>query len=151
MIGESGTRTPGQPGGDAERGSVTAFLAIVVIGLLVLAGLVVDGGAKVRAIQRADRTAAEAGRAAAQAIDVVAARSGSGIAVDRSAAVAAAQQFLDSSGVRGSVRVLDRSTLDVVTHVEIPTVFLGLVGVRTFTVEGRAEVTLVHTPTGGQR
>ena len=56
--------------GDTQRGSVTVFFAVAAIGLFAMVGLVVDGGTKVKAIQRADRVAAEAARAAGQAIDV---------------------------------------------------------------------------------
>ena len=47
---------------------MTLFFAVAVVGLLVLLGLVVDGAAKVRAVQRADTLAAEAARAGGQAI-----------------------------------------------------------------------------------
>lgn len=49
-------------GADPEAGSVTVFVAISVLGLLLLIGLVADGGAKLRATQRADSVAAEAAR-----------------------------------------------------------------------------------------
>ena len=46
-----------------QAGSVTLFGVVAGLALLVLVGLVVDGGAKVRAVQRADAIAAEAARA----------------------------------------------------------------------------------------
>jgi hypothetical protein len=55
---------------DPEAGSVTLFVAITVVGLLVLCGLVADGGVKLRATQRVDSVAAEAARAGGQALDV---------------------------------------------------------------------------------
>ena len=78
------------PTSDREAGSVTVFLAITVTGLLILVGLVADGGAKLRAAQRADAIAAEAARAAGQVIDLPAAVGGSAVRVDRQAAVEAA-------------------------------------------------------------
>src|SRR4029453_18414060 len=51
-------------------GTHTLFLVISVVGLLRVVGLVVDGGVKIRAIQRADTLAAEARRAGGQAIRV---------------------------------------------------------------------------------
>ena len=54
---------------DPEKGSVTVFFAISVLGLLLLIGLVADGGAKLRATQQAAATAAEAARAGGQALD----------------------------------------------------------------------------------
>lgn len=128
----------------SEEGSITLFLAISAVGLLVLAGLAVDGGAKVRAVQRADRIAAEAARAAAQALDIAAVRSGEGIAVDRRAAVRAAHEYLASAGVEGSASLAGGARLTVVTHTSTPTVFLSLVGVAQLRVSGRADVVLVH-------
>jgi Flp pilus assembly protein TadG len=133
----------------SERGSVTMFVTVVALGLLVLAGLVVDGSAKVRAVQRADRVAAEAARAAGQAIDLTAALQGSTIHVDRRPAVVAARAHLEAAGVIGSVELAaDGTAITVEARDSEPTVFLGLVGVPQFTVTGRAEVRLVHSVRG---
>lgn len=136
---------------DRDRGAVTVFVSIAVMGLLVLAGLVVDGGAKVRAVQRADRVAAEAARAAGQAIDLGAVLAGSELGVDRRAAVAAAEQYLSAAGVEGTVRVVKSgSGVAVTTTTTVPTVFLGLIGVTTFQVRGGAEVALIDSSRGGR-
>lgn len=135
--------------GRSEHGAVTLFMAIAVVGLFALAGLVVDGGAKVRAVQRADRVAAEAARAAGQAIDLARVLEGSDVRVDRRAALVAAESYLRASGVEGSARVIDSgSGIAVTTTTSAPTVFLGLIGVPQFTVRGRAEVSLVHSVRG---
>ena len=135
--------------GPADRGAVTLFVAIAMVGLFALAGLVVDGGAKVRAVQRADRVAAEAARAAGQAIDVAGVLEGSDVRVDRRAAIVAAESYLQASGVEGSARVIDGgSGIAVTTTTSAPTVFLGLIGVPQFTVRGGAEVALVHSVRG---
>jgi Flp pilus assembly protein TadG len=124
-------------------------VAIAMVGLLALAGLVVDGGAKVRAVQRADRIAAEAARAAGQAVDVADVLDGSDVRVDRRAALVAAESYLRASGVEGSVRILDAGRgIAVTTTTSAPTVFLGLIGVPRFTVRGSAEVALVHSVRG---
>lgn len=142
-------RSSGEPASD--RGAVTLFLAIAVVGLLALAGLVVDGGAKVRAVQRADRTAAEAARAAGQAIDLIVVLQGGDVRVDRRAALVAAESYLRASGVEGSARVVDAGRgIAVSTTVSAPTVFLGLIGVPQFTVRGNAEVSLVHSERGAR-
>jgi hypothetical protein len=132
-----------------EGGAVTLFVAIAMVGLLALAGLVVDGGAKVRAVQRADRVAAEAARAAGQAIDLEAVLEGSDVRVDRRDALVAAESYLQAAGVDGSARVVDGGAAIVVsTTTSAPTVFLGLIGVPSFTVRGSAEVALVHSVRG---
>ena len=135
-----------------EEGSVTLFVCIAVIGLLLVAGLVVDGGAKVRALQRADRLAAEAGRAGGQAIDVPAAIAGDPPLVDAQAAVRASQAYLQANGVTGTVVVTDAGK---VVRVEVttttPTAFLGLIGINAMTVHGQATVMLVRGVTGANR
>jgi Flp pilus assembly protein TadG len=136
----------------SERGAVTLFLAIATTGLLAMVGLVVDGGAKVRAVQRADRLAAEAARAAGQAVDLPAALRGEAIRLDRRAAVAAADDYLERAGAQGSVSISSGGrAITVTTTASVPTVFLGLVGISDFTVTGRADVSLVHTEGGVPR
>jgi Flp pilus assembly protein TadG len=128
----------------AERGSVTLFAAITVAGLLVLVGLVVDGGGKVRAAQRASRVAAEAGRAAGQQIDVRAALEGSALRVDVPPAVEAARRYLRAAQVDGQVLVSsDRRRITVEVTTSERTVFLGLVGISELTAHGSADVELV--------
>ena len=137
-------------GTDAEAGSVTVFLAITVTGLLVLVGLVADGGAKLRATQRADTIAAEAARTAGQAIDLPAAIGDTQVRVDRQAAVNAATAFLAAAGETGTVTIApDGTTLEVTVTTSSPTVFLGLIGISTLSVTGHGQVALVHGVTGG--
>lgn len=132
-----------------EHGAVTVFLAVAALGLLVLAGLVVDGAAKIRAVQRADRVAAEAARAAGQQVDLSAVLAGTAVRVDRRAALDAARSHLRAAGVDGSAELTaDGSSIAVTATASEPTVFLGLVGVPRFTVEGRADVRLVHSVRG---
>jgi len=89
----------------SERGSVTVFVSVAALALLLMAGLVVDGGAKVRAIQRADAVAAEAARAAGQAIILPAAVVGDPPRANLVASVRAAEGYLAAEGVAGSVEV----------------------------------------------
>lgn len=132
-----------------EDGSITLFFCVAVVGLMVMVGLVVDGGAKVRALQRADRLAAEAGRAGGQAIDVPAAIAGDAPTLNKQAAVYATQAYLRANSVPGTVSVTDAGralVVDVTTTTE--TVFLGLIGINTLTVHGSAKVVLVRGVTG---
>lgn len=132
-----------------DAGSVTLFLVITVVGLLTMVGLVVDGAAKIRGVQRADALADEAGRAGGQAIDVPASIMGEPPAVDARAAVAAAQAYLARNGVDGRVTVgAGGRSLDVEVTSTTPTVFLGLIGIDSMTVQGHASVTLVRGVTG---
>lgn len=135
----------------SERGSITVVVAVCSIGLLAIAGLVVDGGAKVRAAQRADRIAAQAARAGGQAVDVTEVLAGGSLRVDRRAALTAAAAYLRAAGVEGSTQLVDGgSGLEVTTTTTAPTIFLGLIGVPSITVRGGAEVSLVPSPRGAQ-
>jgi hypothetical protein len=128
-----------------DEGSITLFFCVASAGLLALIGLVVDGGAKVRALENADRLAAEAGRAGGQSINVAAAITGSMPVVDPNRAVKAAQAYLQAAGASGTARVVNggrQLVVDVTTS--SPTIFLGIVGINTFTVHGSATVTLVR-------
>lgn len=138
------------PAADPERGSVTLFALVAGMGLLLVAGLVVDGGAKIRGLQRADRIAAEAARTAGQVIDSPAAIDGQPPTLDAAAAAAAAQRYLAGRGVTGTVTRTGGRALAVTVTVHEPTVFLGLIGIRDFTVTGSAEVLLVPGISGAQ-
>ncbi len=135
-----------QPDPVRDAGSVTLFLVISVLGLLVLVGLVVDGGAKIRAIQRADALAGEAARAAGQAINTPAAITGQARTVDRHAALAAAQTFLRTNHVTGTATVVNGgASVQVQVRISTPTVFLGLIGINHTTVTGQATADLITT------
>ncbi|HEX6887063.1 MAG TPA: hypothetical protein VF143_03065 [Candidatus Nanopelagicales bacterium] len=134
-----------------ERGAVTVFVAVAALGLLALAGLVVDGAAKVRAVQRADRVAAEAARAAGQAVDRSAVLAGTAVRVDRRAALMAAEHFLDHAGIEGAATVAPGGrSIEVTTATSQDTVLLGLIGISSFHVTGQASVALVDAPLRSQ-
>jgi hypothetical protein len=129
-----------------DAGSVTLFVVISTLGLLLIVGLVTDGGAKLRATQRAD----EAARAGGQMLDVPTVVSGAGITVDRQGAATAALAYLAAVGQTGDVTLgPDGTTLTVTVTTTSPTVFLALVGISTLTVTGHGQVALVHGVTGG--
>ena len=133
-----------------DTGSVTVFAVISVLGLLLIVGLVTDGGAKLQAAQRADAIAAKAARAGGQVLDLPAAVTGTRVIVDRRGAVAAARAFLNAAGQVGAVSLgPDGTTLDVTVTTTSPTVFLALIGISTLTATGHGQVALVHGITGG--
>jgi hypothetical protein len=91
-------RAPGL-GGTTDRGSVTVLAAVLILALIAALALVVDGAGKLRAINRADAIAAEAGRAALTAVDT----RGPAPRLDTPAAVHAANAYLTRVGHPGSV------------------------------------------------
>lgn len=136
-------------GTGSDTGSVTVFMAITVVGLLVLIGLVVDGGVKIRAAQRADAVAAEAARAAGQAVALPGVVGHQDVAVDRQGAVGAAYAHLAAAGETGNVAIgPDGTTIEVTVTTSSPTAFLALIGITDLTVTGQGEATLVHRISG---
>jgi hypothetical protein len=63
---------------DHDGGRVSVFLAIAFTGLLAIIGVAVDGSGQLRTLMRADNLAAEAARAAGQAVDTTALMRGDG-------------------------------------------------------------------------
>ncbi|MET9083648.1 Tad domain-containing protein [Streptomyces sp. NPDC004237] len=128
-----------------DRGGVTVFVAVCALALLGIIGVVVDGGSKVRATERADYIAGEAARAGGQAIDPRQAINGTGIVVDPQDAAAAAQAYLRSAGATGTVSVSgDGKSLTVRVTGSYATKFLSVVGISSLSVTGQGTATLLH-------
>jgi uncharacterized membrane protein len=106
--------------GTTERGSVSAYVAVMAIGLLFCVGLVVDGGRRVASVAELTHLADNAARAAAQAIDEDSVRAGTP-RLDPVAANAAASSYLSGSGVTFNVVVTgagDTVRVDLTRSVE---------------------------------
>lgn len=124
-----------------ERGhSLSSFVAVTVVALLLVAGLVVDGGAQVHAARRAELAASAAARAAAAQ---TATNRLAGVALDAGAATAAAQRALAGHpGVTGEVTFTGQGVVRVRTRTSVETVFLSLIGVHSLSASGSAEARL---------
>ncbi|WP_225080828.1 TadE/TadG family type IV pilus assembly protein [Streptomyces sp. CoT10] len=128
-----------------DRGGVTVFVAVCVMALIGIIGVAVDGGGKMRAVERADYIAGEAARAGGQAIDPAEAINGNAIVVDPQDAQAAAQAYLRSAGATGTVSVSgDGKTLNVRVTGTYDTKFLSVVGISSLSVTGQGRATLLH-------
>ncbi|MDN5570655.1 MAG: hypothetical protein L0G22_05255 [Propionibacteriaceae bacterium] len=126
---------------DEKGQALSSFVAVVVMALILVAGLVVDGGAKANAIRTAESAAAQAARAA---IDTGATSRAGGEALDVGAVRGAAQRVLADRGVAGTVSI-EAGRVRVETHSSAPTVFLSLIGISSLEASGRAEADL-RTP-----
>ncbi|GGM23794.1 TadE/TadG family type IV pilus assembly protein [Dactylosporangium sucinum] len=128
-----------------DDGRITVWFAILVPAFLSLVGLIVDGGGKVRALQRADNIAAEAARAGGQAIRGALAIDGGAKEIDPTLAVAAVQAYLGAlEGVTGTVTIDSAQTLSVTVTVTYDPILLDVfAGGGTATVTGRATATLI--------
>ncbi|WP_331732293.1 pilus assembly protein TadG-related protein (plasmid) [Streptomyces avidinii] len=133
----------------SDCGSLSPFYALSAIGIIMIMGLLVDGGGALNATNKATGLAQEAARAAGQQLNVPAAVQGTEITVDPDAAVAAAQDYLASQNVSGSVTVTDGGQrLEVTVHDTYTTLFAQFVGRSTISVSGTAHARL-HTQAGG--
>jgi hypothetical protein len=84
---------------EAERGSAALFVAIFAPAMIFMAGLVIDGGARLEAKQRASDIAEQAARAGAGQCDVALLRSQGICFVDKGLVPAAVAPYRNSPGV----------------------------------------------------
>lgn len=126
--------------GGPEDGVVTAFTVIVTAALLVMAGLVLDGGLALSSKAKAESEAQEAARAGAQALDLGAFRTTGQGTLTPGKAVAAAQSYLAATGDTGTVSVTGATVAVTVTHVQ-HTQVLGIFGLSTLSETASATAT----------
>ena len=88
-----------------EEGMVTAFVVVFTFALLLLAGLVIDGGLTLAARVQAINEAQAAARAGAEAINIPLFRSTGQIVLDPAQANQAAESYLAATGHTGTVQV----------------------------------------------
>lgn len=88
-----------------ERGSITAFVAVVATALVMVAGMAYDGGQVIHAHNAARNDAEQAARAGAQEIDLTHLRQTNEPRLDPTAAEAAALEYLAQVGATGTAIV----------------------------------------------
>lgn len=147
-----GTRLAAARGGD--EGAISLMVAGLSVALILLCGLVVDGGGRMREAQRVDTLAAEAARAGGQAVDVGTVISTGQTVVNPDDARRAANDYLDAAGLSAASRTItispDQRTITVTVTKSYSPVFSGSLGLRT-DVTGSAHASLIHgvtTPQG---
>ncbi len=126
--------------GEPEAGMVTAFVVIFTLALIVMAGLVLDGGLALAAKVQAIDDAQAAARAGAQAIDIPLYRSTGQITLDPSQATQDAEHYLTQSGHTGTVTVNGEQVTVTVT-ISQPTQILSVAGIDHLTVSGTGTAT----------
>lgn len=118
-----------------ERGSVTVFVVVFTVALLMVGGLVIDGGYTLAAHRRAFNEAEAAARAGAQAIDIDVLRATGTVQLDPDAARTRAESYLASTGHTGTVDV-EGDVVHVRVTFEQPMVILSIVGVGPLKIDG---------------
>ena len=156
----AGARRPGKRASagcrDGERGSLTLMLAALSVALIALAGIVIDGGVKLRAAETADAIAQEAARAGAGIVNQSTAYSTGTFVVDQSQAITAARAYLAAAAhggmadasVRGAVAAQGRDSIRVTVTVTEPTSVLSIIGIDSMSSTGAATASLVTGVTG---
>jgi Flp pilus assembly protein TadG len=133
-----------RPAGD-DRGAATLFVIGLSVMLLVLAGLVVDGGLAINARANAADIAEQTARAGAQVIDEQALRdtgvvrlADDGSAADRAADFFASTSFASKQGA--DIEFIDVVGDEITVQVtrQYDTALLNLIGFKTFTVRAQA-------------
>lgn len=97
-----------------DRGLVTVWTVVLVAACVAIAGLVLDGGALLRAQSSTFDLAAQSSRAGAQQLDPVALANG-GVAIDPQAARRTVTAFLATRGATGEVAT-NGNTITVTVH-----------------------------------
>jgi len=135
-------RRPGQQGfclaGDG--GQITAFVVVMMAALILLAGLVLDGGLTLAARERALGEAQEAARAGAQAINLAVYRQDGTLVLTPGQAVADARAYLAGIGAAGTATATGNVVTVTVTIVQ-PMQILDATGLRAITVHATATAT----------
>jgi hypothetical protein len=126
--------------GHEDEGVVTAFVVVIVLALILLAGLVLDGGLALAAKVQAIDDAQAAARAGAQAIDLPMYRATGQIVLDAATASADAEQALAVAGESGTVAV-NGDVVTVTVTVSEPTQILDIVGINQLSETGSGTAT----------
>lgn len=101
-----------------DRGSITAFVAVVATALVFVAGMAYDGGQVIAAHQATRSLAARAARAGAQQIDLDHLRVTNEPRLDAAAAEAAALEYLGRAGATGTATASVASISVTVTRTQ---------------------------------
>src|SRR5215469_5341444 len=132
-----------------DRGSLSLMVVVLFAALVALAGIVVDGGAKLTGDENAAAVAQEAARAGATSVDTSRAYATGAFVVDQQQAVAAARNYLSAAGYRQYTVAEDgAAAIRVTVRITKPTRFLSLIGIDSFTCSGAATASLVTGVTG---
>ena len=126
--------------GHSEEGMVTAFVVVMTLALIVMAGLVLDGGLALAAKVQAIDDAQAAARAGAQAIDLSTYRATGQVTLDAATATTDAEQALAVSGHSGTVTVAG-DVVTVTVTINQPTQILDLVGITQLRETGSGSAT----------
>lgn len=134
-----------------EHGVISVWFACAAMVMVLLVGMTVDLGGKVHTQQRAHATAAQAARTAAEQLQAPRAIRGQTPHIDTSRARLAAQAYLRTAGITGTVTITGGDTVVVRVTDTYHTRFLGIIGLGSMPVTGEASARLIRSEGGHER
>lgn len=137
-----------------DRGAVMFWVVPIMVGLIAMAGLIVDGGNAISARQRAEDVSQQAARAGADALSPTALHNSDpgDLSADPGAARAAAQRVLDTAGVTitSPTVVINGDSVTVSVTVHEKTQILSAFGLTDISGSASSTATALHgSSTGG--
>jgi hypothetical protein len=120
-----------------DSGQITAFVVVMMAALILLAGLVLDGGLTLATRERALGEAQQAARAGAQAVNLTIYRADGKLILAPGQAVADGRAYLARIGAEGTVTVTGNTVTATVTIVQDMQI-LDVAGLRSITVHASA-------------
>ena len=124
-----------------ERGSITPMFVVFVPALVLIVGLVVDGGGKINANDQAQSIASGATRSAANALASQVVTNGA-LVLDSQLAQQTALDYIAASGMTGTVTVNGDQIIATV-HTDYATNFISAIGITTLPAEATATAQLI--------
>jgi hypothetical protein len=135
-----------------DAGRVSVFMAVAITGLVAIFGAAVDATGQLRTLLRADNLAAEAARAAGQAVDVDVVAEAGEHRVNQDRAVEYASEYLATAGhdlPGGAWQVElngDGTAVNITVELTYQHRILGLFGMQDAQVTGESTAILVTGP-----
>lgn len=126
-----------------EQGTVTVFVVSMTTALLLVAGLVFDGGRMIAARREADAVAAAAARAGAQGLDEAGVRQTDGAPLNASDVVRRVERYLGRTNYSGVARV-SGDTVTVEVHRTQTLAILSLAGIASSGITGTGSARAVR-------
>ena len=124
-----------------ERGAITVWTAVVLIGFIVIIGIGVDFSGHARATQEARGIAAEAARAGNQHLGLTDGR----LSPEPEGAKKAAENYVAASRFHGTARMIGSSIVEVEVTGGYTCVCLNVIGITTLPVRAKGTSELHHS------
>jgi Flp pilus assembly protein TadG len=138
--------------GPADRGAVMFWVIPLMVGLVAMAGLIVDGGNAIAARERAEDVSQQAARAGADALSPLSLHAAvpGALTADQGAAQVAAERVLAAAGISNPRVTVDGDSVTVSVTVHEKTQVLSAFGLSEISGSASSTATALHgTTTGG--